>query len=227
MKKKAIILISGGLDSATVLAMLSELDFQIHAMSFEYDQNHIVELQKVKLLIQDYNVFEHKIIKIDPSVFQSSALANKNLEIPKYNSIEEINNVPSKPLSYVPGRNNLFLSYALSYADSIGAEDIFVGMHSLDSQHYPDCSKEFIKSFQNTARAATNKEISIHAPLLDMTKAEIVAEGLKRHVNYANTISCYDPTQYGISCGSCLSCCLRLNAFAANNAIDEITYVKK
>ena len=227
--KKAVVLASGGVDSSTVLAMVKNQGFDIYAMSFNYAQNHIIELDKIKQYIKPYNVSEHRIIKIDLSAFNSSALVNKSLRVPKYEQATDI--ADNIPVTYVPARNTIFLSYALGYAEVIGASDIFIGAHMTDSANYPDCRIEYIKSFENMANLATKagvegKKLTIHAPLINMSKTEIVAVGLKLGVDYSNTISCYDPTHDGKSCAKCHACLVRLKAFKDNDTEDPILYVR-
>lgn len=228
--KKSVILVSGGLDSSTVLAMLKDLNHEIYAISFYYGQRHNIEITKIKQLIQDYNVKEHKIVNIDLSLFGGSALTDKGISVPKYATDKSLGD--EIPVTYVPARNTIFLSYSLSYAEVIGAKDIFVGAHVKDAANYPDCRPEYFKAFEKLANLATKigvetGEIKIHNPLLAMNKVEIVKLGLKYGVDYSKTISCYDPTENGKSCGKCHACLVRLEAFAANNIQDPITYVNK
>ena len=200
--KKAVILISGGADSATVLAIALSLGYEMHAISFEYGQRHKIELEKAQGITYG-KVKSHRIIQLDYECFNSSALVNKNIDIAKYAHLSEVED--AIPHTYVPARNNLFLSYALSLAESIGACDIFIGVHGSDFAQYPDCRPEFIAKFEELANVATatNQKISIHAPLINMNKSEIIAQGLKLAVDYSNTISCYDPDEEGVSCGQC------------------------
>lgn len=226
--KKAVILVSGGVDSSTILAHLSQMQYEIYAISFNYLQHHSIELEKIKSFIQDYNVIQHKIINIDLRNFGGSALTDDNIAVPKYENLEDFADIV--PITYVPARNTIFLSYALGFAETIKAYDIFIGVHATDHANYPDCRSEFIKSFEETANLATafgtnTQKIKIHAPLIDMTKTQIVAFGLKLGVDYSKTISCYDPTLDGLSCGSCLACLSRKEAFRENNFIDPIIYV--
>lgn len=221
--KKAIILLSGGADSATTLAIALNQHYELHAISFDYSQRHKIELIKAKEIGQN-KVASHRIIKLDCSVFQASALNNGNLSVPKFASLQDI---PSDvPITYVPGRNNLFLSYALSYAETLNASDIFIGVHRDDVTNYPDCREEFIAKFQELANlaTATRQKISIHAPLMNLNKAQIIHQGLTLGVDYSSTISCYDPDENGLSCKECLACHTRLNAFAINNVEDPVEY---
>ncbi|GAB4164846.1 MAG: 7-cyano-7-deazaguanine synthase QueC [Rickettsiaceae bacterium] len=227
--KKVIALASGGLDSSTVLAMLDKEGYEIYALSFNYAQNHIIELEKIQRFIKNYNVKEHKIINLDLSAFQTSALINKDIKVPKYSAAQDIGN--KIPVTYVPARNTIFLSYALGYAEVVGARDIFIGAHLTDSANYPDCRPEYLKSFEAMANLATKhavegNAVSIHAPLIGMSKPEIVAKGLALNVNYADTISCYDPSPKAESCGKCHACLVRLEAFEKNNTTDPIVYMR-
>jgi 7-cyano-7-deazaguanine synthase len=222
--KKAIILISGGADSATTLAIALKQQYKLYAISFDYSQRHKIELVKAQELTRN-KVVSHKIIKIDCSVFQASALSNHSLSVPKFTSLQ---NVPKgSPITYVPGRNNLFLSYALSYAETLNIYDIFIGVHKDDFASYPDCRPEFIAKFQELANlaTATTEKFSVHAPLLNLSKTQIIHEGLKLDVDYSCTISCYNPDENGISCRECLACLTRLDAFANNQALDPVQYI--
>ena len=226
--KKAVILISGGADSATVLAIMKKMGYEIYAISFNYKQRNSAELRKVKQLVKEYNVKQHKIINIDLQVFGGSALTDYNMNIPHYNEVSEI--PKDIPVTYVPARNTIFLSFALGFAEVIGAYDIFIGVHTSDSANYPDCCHEYIKSFEVMANLATDmgvhgKKVTIHAPLIDMTKEQIIKTGLKLKVDYKNTISCYDPTEDDLSCGTCIACAIRLDAFKKNNVQDPIKYI--
>lgn len=228
MNKKAVILVSGGADSATILGILKEADYEIYAMSFNYGQRNNAELRKVKQLLQEYSVKQHKIVNIDMRAFGGSALTDDNISVPHYHNAGEL--PEDVPVTYVPARNTIFLSYALGYAEIIGARDIFIGVHTSDSANYPDCRPEYIKSFEEMANLATNigvkgKKITIHTPLINMTKEQIIRTGLELGVNYENTISCYDPTENDLSCGTCLACNIRLDAFKKNNVQDPIKYV--
>lgn len=225
--KKALALVSGGADSATVLAMIAKMNYQIYAISFNYSQRNNIELLKVKELIKNYEIRQHKIINIDLSNLGGSALTDNDILVPKYQNYHDLpNNIP---VTYVPARNTIFLSYALGFAEIIGARDIFIGVHATDYANYPDCRPEYITAFEDLANVATasgveGKRISIHAPLINMTKGQIIKTGLELGVDYSKTISCYDPSDEGLSCGRCHSCLLRLRAFAENNVADPINY---
>ncbi|WP_347939014.1 7-cyano-7-deazaguanine synthase QueC [Rickettsia oklahomensis] len=226
--KKSVNLVSGGADSATVLAIAQKMGYEIYAMSFNYGQRNNAELRKVRELVKEYKIKQHKIVDIDLRAFGGSALTDNNISVPHYYSV---NALPADvPVTYVPARNTIFLSYALGFAEVIGAKDIFIGVHTSDSANYPDCRHEYIKSFEEMANLATNmgvqgKKITIHTPLIDMTKEQIIRTGLELGVDYKNTISCYEPTADHLSCGTCLACMIRLDAFKKNNVQDPIKYI--
>lgn len=227
--KKAIVLVSGGVDSSTVLAIVQKMNFEIYALSFNYMQRHNIELEKIKKFIKNYDVKIHKIIDIDLKSFGGSALTDESISVPKYKEASDLNE--EIPITYVPARNTIFLSYALGFSEVIGSCDIFIGVHATDYSNYPDCRFEYIKSFEAMANLATKmgvegKKITIHTPLIDMTKTQIVKTGLELKVDYSQTISCYDPSPAGESCGKCHACLLRLKAFAENNMTDPISYLE-
>jgi len=228
--KKVIVLVSGGVDSSTVLAHVEEQDYEIYAISFNYGQKQIVEIEKIQQFIKRYKVKEHKIINIDLRAFGASALTDENIDVPNYEQASDLGD--QIPTTYVPARNTIFLSYALAFAEIKGASDIFLGVHATDYSNYPDCRLEYIKSFEAMANLATaegvkGNKIHIHVPLINMTKTEIVAMGLKMGVDYSSTISCYDPSSKGDSCGRCLACLVRLKAFEENGLLDPITYTER
>lgn len=228
--KKAVVLVSGGLDSVTVLAIVKKMGFDIFPISFSYSQRHSVEIEKARKSIESLGINRHKIIDIDLSQFGGSALTDMNIDVPKYNNVKELGG--DVPLTYVPARNTIFLSLSLAFAETIGSFDIFIGAHMQDSANYPDCRKEYLESFQlmaNKALSATNDgkhKMNIHAPLIDMSKSEIIKTGMNLGVDYSNTISCYNATIDGLSCGKCHSCLVRLQGFAENNILDPIKYNK-
>ena len=221
MKKKAIVLLSGGLDSATVLALIaSKRMYDIFTMSFSYGQrSHNQEITLASKLSEIYTVAEHKIVQINPNHFISSALVNYEIPVPE----EKISN--DVPITYVPARNTVFLSYAFAWSEVINAHEIYIGANQLDYSNYPDCRSEYIKAMQNVfSIAKTNKNpLAIEAPLIDMTKKEIIELGLSLDLDYSNTISCYQPNDY-IACGTCESCLLRLRGFQQNNYQDPVCY---
>ena len=223
-KKKAVVLLSGGLDSATTLAIAKEAGFLCYAMSFRYGQRAEQELKSASDVAKMFSVEEHRVIDLDLGSFGGSALVGDG-EVPKGGTIEgEI------PITYVPARNTVFLSYALAWAEVLGAWDIFIGASSVDYSGYPDCRGEFLDSFSTLANLATRAAVEgegvfeVRAPLLKMTKAEIIQKGLLLGVDYSLTHSCYDPTDEGVSCGQCDSCLLRLRGFSEANFKDPIKY---
>lgn len=220
-----MVLLSGGLDSATVLAIAREEGFSPLALSFDYGQRHRIELEAAKQLAADAGV-QHSIIAFDLRQFGGSALTS-NLDVPKNRAEEQMSK--AIPVTYVPARNTIFLSMALGVAETMGAADIFAGMNALDYSGYPDCRPEFIEAFQELANLATKAGVegqtfTIHAPLIRMTKSEIIQTGTKLGVNYALTTSCYDPSPNGLACGGCDSCLLRRKGFAEAGVTDPTRY---
>lgn len=227
-KKKAVVLHSGGIDSTTTLAVAIRDGFDPCAMSFNYGQRHIRELLAASRVCEAMGV-KHRIeVTIDLRQFGGSALTD-NIEVPKDRSVEEISG--GIPVTYVPARNTIFLSYALGWAEVLGAHDIYIGVNAIDYSGYPDCRPEFIEAFERMANLATKAgvekhHITIHAPLIDMTKAEIIKTGVDLGVDYSLTLSCYEPTQEGLACGRCDSCVLRLKGFSQAGLHDPIKYVE-
>lgn len=219
MTKKAVLLLSGGLDSATTLALAREQGFEVYALSFRYGQRHAVELTAASRVAKALGAVEHKIADIDLRLFGGSALT-ADINVPKDRSEAEISH--GIPITYVPARNTIFLSFALAWAEVLGAYDIFIGVNALDYSGYPDCRPEFIAAFEKTANLATaygveaKQHITIHTPIIQWSKAEIIREGLRLGVDYAMTISCYDPSPEGTPCGQCDSCQLRAKGFHEN-----------
>ena len=226
--KKAVILVSGGLDSATTLAMAGKMGFDLYAMTFRYGQRHSVEIASAKGVTAALGVSEHRIIDVDIAQLGGSALTDMSIDVPK--DSEEIVTANQIPLTYVPARNTIFLSYALAWAEVIGAFDIFIGVNCTDYSGYPDCRGQFITAFEKVANLATAAAIEhkgvykINTPIIDMTKAEIILAGTKLGVDYGLTHSCYDPDEKGRSCGRCDSCRLRLKGFAEAGQKDPIEY---
>ncbi len=225
--KKAVILLSGGLDSTTVLAIAKKQGFECHAISFDYGQRHKVELKNAANIAQKFGVKSHKIAKIDLRIFGGSALTDE-IEVPK--DVIENGEIP---ITYVPARNTIFLSYALAFAETIDAFDIFIGANAVDYSGYPDCRPQFIAAYENMANLATSacvsgqKKLKIHAPLIDLTKKAIIEAGNALGVDYCLTHSCYDPkieNGMTISCGKCDSCKYRLKGFKEAGLVDEIEY---
>lgn len=221
--KKAVLLLSGGLDSATTLALAKEQGFEVYCLSFRYGQRHAVELQAASRVADVLGAREHKIADIDLRLFGGSALT-ADINVPKDRTDAEMST--GIPITYVPARNTIFLSFALAWAEVLKAYDIFIGVNALDYSGYPDCRPEFIESYERTANLATaygveaKQHIKIHIPIIAMTKGEIIKEGLRLGVDYAMTISCYDPKPDGKGCGHCDSCHLRGKGFAENNLSD-------
>lgn len=229
MKKKAVILVSGGIDSSTLLAMIHKMDYEIYAISFNYLQNHLIELDKIREFIKDYNnVKEHRVINIDLRSFGKSALTDDSIKVPEYKNSKDLGD--EIPLTYVPARNTIFLSYALAFAEIVGANDIFIGVHASDYANYPDCRPEYINAFEKMANLGTKAgingaKIKIEAPLIHLNKGQIVAKGLELGVDYSKTISCYNPSSKGESCAKCHACLTRIEAFEKNNISDPINYL--
>jgi 7-cyano-7-deazaguanine synthase len=225
MQKKAVILYSAGLDSTTCLAIAKNQGFAPYAISFDYGQRHNHELAIAKANAKKLGALEHLVVGFDLRAMGGSALT-ADIDVPKDGVSADI------PITYVPARNTVFLSFALGWAEVLGAFDIFIGVNSLDYSGYPDCRPEFISSFEQTANLATKAGVegtgrfNIHAPLMQMSKAEIIKTGVSLGVDYSLTHSCYDPTAQGLSCGKCDSCRLRLKGFSEAGLVDPVGYVK-
>ncbi len=220
---KAVVLLSGGLDSATVLAVAGSRGFGVHALSFRYGQRHQAELACAQRIAEADGVIRHLILDIDPHILAGSALTGDQAVLKDRSMAAMAEGIPT---TYVPARNTLFLSFALSYAESIGAADIFIGVNALDYSGYPDCRPLYITAFENMANLATKtgvegqSRIRIHAPLMAMTKAEIIALGCSLGVDYGMTLSCYDPDAQGRACGRCDACLLRHKGFVEAGLVD-------
>ena len=225
--KKAVILLSGGLDSATCLAIAIDLGFSPYALSFRYGQRHEFEINSAKAVSKSIGVKEHVILDIDLRAFGGSALTD-DIEVPKDRDQANIKN--EIPITYVPARNTIFLSFGLAYAETLEANDVFIGVNALDYSGYPDCRPEYIASFQHLANLATKtgvegeSPINIHTPLIDLTKSDIIKTGLGLDIDYGLTHSCYDPDQNGYSCGHCDACQLRLRGFKIAGLSDPLKY---
>ena len=225
---KAVILLSGGLDSSTTLAIARYEGFECYALTFRYGQRHKQEIEAAKKIADSAATAEHRIIDIDLAQFGGSALTDSEIEVPKDRA--DLYSHAQIPQTYVPARNTIFLSYALAWAEVLGAFDIFIGVNTTDYSGYPDCRSEFIAAFEQTANLATAGAVEdrdryrIHTPIIDMTKAEIIQTGKKLGVDFSLTHSCYDPDQQGKSCGRCDSCRLRLKGFAEAGINDPIEY---
>ncbi|MAZ45937.1 MAG: 7-cyano-7-deazaguanine synthase QueC [Gammaproteobacteria bacterium] len=222
--KRAVILVSGGLDSATVLWQAKALGFSCFALSFDYGQRHRLELEAATKVVESAGADEHRILKLDISAFGGSALTDISIPVPE----EEQDGIP---VTYVPARNTIFLSMALAWSEVIGAKDIFIGVNAVDYSGYPDCRPEFVSSFEKLANIATKTSmesddlIRIHTPLIDLGKSEIIQLGTKLGVNYSLTISCYQPDVDGKSCGKCDSCRIRSKGFYDLGIPDPTIYV--
>jgi len=226
--KRAVILLSGGLDSATTLAIAHSQGFECYALTFRYGQRHQREVEAAKKIANSLGTIEHRIINIDLAAFGGSALTDSTIEVPKDRA--DLGNHNQIPPTYVPARNTIFLSYALAWAEVLGTFDIFIGVNATDYSGYPDCRGEFITAFEKTANLATAAAVErkgryhIHTPIINMTKARIILTGTKLGVDFSLTHSCYDPDQQGRSCGRCDSCRLRLKGFAEAGLEDPIEY---
>ena len=224
---RAVVLVSGGLDSATALAVARHEGFLPYALSFRYGQRHVVELAAAREVCRRAGVAEHAVVAIDLRFFGGSALTS-DLPVPKHDRVEDL--APDIPSTYVPARNTIFLSYALAWAEVLGAWDIFLGVNALDYSGYPDCRPEYIHAFETMANLATKAgvegtlRLTIHTPLIEMTKAQIILEGVRLGLDYANTLSCYDPDPIGLACGSCDSCLIRRRGFEDARLPDPTQY---
>jgi 7-cyano-7-deazaguanine synthase len=221
--KKAVILLSGGLDSATILAIAQSQGYQCYCLSLDYHQRHIAELQAAKRIVQIMGAHDHKTVQLDLSLFGGSALTDNEIAVPE-SETEGI------PVTYVPARNTIMLSLSLAWAEVLEAQNIFIGVNALDYSGYPDCRREYVNAFQQMANLATKsavegKKITVHAPLIDMTKAEIITKGLGLGGDYSMTISCYQANNEGQACGLCDSCRLRRDGFLKAGVDDPTAYV--
>lgn len=226
-KKRTVVLLSGGLDSATALAIALAEGFDVYAMSFQYGQRHAVELASARRIAEAYALEKHLVVDIDLRAIGGSALTDQ-VEVPKRRSSLEMTS--AIPVTYVPARNTIFLSFALAWAERLSAQDIFIGVNALDYSGYPDCRPEYIEAFEHMANLATREgvegrmRLKINTPLIAMTKAEIIKTGIKLGVDYSLTHSCYDPGVDGLACGRCDSCLLRLRGFAEAGTRDPLRY---
>ena len=228
-RKKAVLLLSGGLDSTTLLALATSEGHAVHALSFRYGQRHSAEIDSARKIAARYGVVQHAVAEIDLRMFGGSALT-ADVEVPKDRGVHEPGVIP---VTYVPARNTIFLSFALAWAEVLGASDIYIGVNARDYSGYPDCRPEFIAAFERMARLATragvestdDRPLRIRTPLIDLTKREIIQLGLSLGVDYSLTTSCYDPGESGEACGHCDACQLRLQGFEEAGAEDPITYL--
>ncbi len=223
--KKAVVLLSGGLDSTTCLALAKSEDFSCFSLSFSYGQRHSAELYAAERIARHMNVAEHKIVELDTGLFVGSALTDQSILVPKFQDGTEI------PVTYVPARNTIFLAMALGFAESIGARDIFIGASSVDYSHYPDCRPEFIAAFQTIANLATKAGVNgdpfaIHAPLQYLSKVQTIQLGHRLGVDYGLTVSCYQANEQGEACGHCDSCTFRKRGFMGAELEDPTMYQK-
>jgi 7-cyano-7-deazaguanine synthase len=222
-KPPAVVLLSGGLDSTTVLAIAKDQGFEPYALTFRYGQRHEGEIQAATRVAQRDGVTQHVIVDIDLRLFGGSALTS-DIPVPKGRAVDEMDE--GIPITYVPARNTIFLSFALAWAEVLGSSDIFIGVNALDYSGYPDCRPEYIEAYQRMANLATKagiegrQRLTIHTPLIALSKARIIREGLRLNVDYGITLTCYDPTPDGRACGSCDACTLRQKGFAENGMED-------
>ena len=228
-KKKAVVLLSGGLDSSTILAIAQAQGFETYAITFRYGQKHEVELEAARRIAKQFNVAEHVIAEIDLRMFGGSALTCDQLEVPKGREIDDMSE--GIPITYVPARNTIFLSFALAWAEVLEAHDIFIGVNAVDYSGYPDCRPEYIEAYSHMANLATksgvegSQKLTIHTPLIDLSKAQIIEQGLALGVDYSKTVTCYAPSEQGEACGECDACVLRLKGFMENGISDPAPYV--
>ena len=220
---KSIVLLSGGMDSATALSIAKSKRLSCYALTINYGQKHSTEIEKAKLIANHFQVIEHKIIEIDLTVFGGSALTDKSIDIPE-------NESQGIPVTYVPARNTIFFSLALAWGEVIGANSIYSGVNAIDYSGYPDCRPEYLEAMQELVNLATKatvegNSIAIEAPLLSMNKIDIIKKGIENDVDFSKTVSCYQLTRQSKSCGVCDSCRIRLKAFEELNLIDQIEYV--
>jgi 7-cyano-7-deazaguanine synthase len=227
--KKAVVLLSGGLDSATVLAIARSQGYELYALSFSYGQRHIWELEAAARVAASIGVVQHRTATIDLRIFGGSALT-ADIAVPKGRSNDDM--AQGIPITYVPARNTIFLSFALAWAEVLGSSDIFIGVNALDYSGYPDCRPEFIHAFEQMANLATKagvegqQTLKIHTPLIALSKAEIIRKGIELGVDYSLTSSCYDPSPSGEPCGQCDSCLLRRKGFRENGIGDPLAYIR-
>jgi 7-cyano-7-deazaguanine synthase len=223
--KPAVVLLSGGLDSTTVLAIAKAEGYKPYALSFRYGQRHTVELEAAQRVAEAQGVARHVIADINLRVFGGSALTD-DIAVPHHNNAEDLGE--DIPVTYVPARNTVFLSFALAWAETLGSSDIFVGVNALDYSGYPDCRPEYISAYEKMANLATKagvegtQDLKIHTPLIELTKAQTIERGLALGVDYSLTHSCYDPDEQGLSCGTCDSCLLRRRGFAELGLEDPV-----
>jgi 7-cyano-7-deazaguanine synthase len=226
-KRRAVVLLSGGLDSTTALAIAKSEGYEPHAMTFRYGQRHELEIDAAKRIATKSGVAAHVIIEIDLRIFGGSALTS-DIDVPKSRALEEM--ASGIPVTYVPARNTIFLSFALAWAEVVESSDIFIGVNALDYSGYPDCRPEYIEAYQRMANLATKagvegrQQLNIHTPLIHLSKAQIIKKGFELGVDYSLTLTCYDPSFDGLACGLCDSCLLRLKGFREIEVTDPARY---
>jgi 7-cyano-7-deazaguanine synthase len=224
---KAVVLLSGGLDSTTTLAIAKQANFLPYALTFRYGQRHEAEIEAARRIAARFGVAQHVVVDIDLRLFGGSALTS-DIAVPKNRDLAEMGQ--GIPITYVPARNTIFLSFALAWAEVLEVSDIFIGVNALDYSGYPDCRPEYIAAYERMANLATKagvegrQQLKIHTPLIELTKAQIIQRGLELGVDYALTFSCYDPSPSGEACGRCDACLLRLKGFAESGVPDPVSY---
>ena len=228
VKPKAVALLSGGLDSMTTLAIARSEGFALYALTFRYGQRHDVEIEAARRVAAALGVAQHVVVQIDLRLFGGSALTDDDIAVPRDRDLDQMGE--SIPVTYVPARNTIFLSYALAWAEVLGANDIFIGVNALDYSGYPDCRPEYIAAYERMANLATKaavegrQHLTIHTPLITLTKRQIIQKGLELGVDYALTRTCYDPSPQGEACGHCDACLLRLKGFSDIGIEDPAPY---
>jgi len=226
-ERRAVVLLSGGLDSTTTLAIAKNEGYKIYSLTFRYGQRHEIEIEAARRVASHFGTEQHVIAQIDLRVFGGSALTS-DIAVPKDRAIEDMGH--GIPITYVPARNTIFLSFALAWAEVLKSSDIFIGVNALDYSGYPDCRPEYIEAYQQMANLATKagvegqQKLNIHTPLINLSKAQIIKRGVEHGVDYALTITCYDPSPEGAACGQCDACLLRLKGFAENGLKDPAPY---
>jgi 7-cyano-7-deazaguanine synthase len=226
-EKKAVVLLSGGLDSTTTLAIARSEGFEAYALTFRYGQRHEVEIEAARRVAEALGAAEHVLVDFDLRRFGGSALTS-DVDVPKDRPLDSM--AEGIPVTYVPARNTIFLSFALAWAEVLGSSNIFIGVNALDYSGYPDCRPEYLTAYEQMARLATRtgvegqQDLHIHAPLLHLSKAEIIRRGLELGIDYGLTLTCYDPSSDGKSCGHCDACLLRMKGFAENGMLDPVSY---
>ena len=226
-RRRAVVLLSGGLDSTTTLAIAKAEGYDVYALTFRYGQRHEAEIDAARRIAAKAGVGQHVVVQIDLRVFGGSALTS-DMAVPKDRPVEEM--ADGIPVTYVPARNTIFLSFALAWAEVLGASDVFIGINALDYSGYPDCRPEYVEAYERMANLATKagvegrQKLKIHSPLIQLSKAQIIRLGLNLGIDYGLTMTCYDPSATGEACGHCDACLLRLKGFAENGVADPAPY---